>query len=92
MADIMYQGTSQPTRRMTRTTERAGAVRTGMRVPTAKGPGGKIHLLMGVDGSLACGATARPSFRGVEWRAPEDLTCPICSHILEGGSRAAANN
>lgn len=54
----------------------------GVLVPTVTSAGG-VHLLMGVDGPLPCGLR-RWRVRRIRWRAPRELTCPICRLVVEG--------
>ena len=45
----------------------------------------KAHLLMGVDGRLAC--RRRIWVRRITWRAPPELTCPVCRLVVKEGRR-----
>lgn len=86
MADVTYSGVSTP-RRPRSTSDRVSGVQAGVRMPTVSSMG-RVHLVLGVDGQLACGSLALWPVRRMRWRSPSELTCPVCRHVLEEGRRA----
>lgn len=81
MTDIMNLGASSTAKGTSQTAARKSGLQSGVRVPTVTSSG-KVHLALDVDARPACRSSAIWPVRRILWRAPSELTCPVCWHVL----------